>query len=73
MNCTDKRCPIDYKNHTCFRNTQGQLHKDDGAALIWPGGTQEWYLNGMRHREDGPAIIYPDGTQYWYLNNKRTS
>ena len=50
------------------RNSSGQLHREDGPAVIYPDGRQEWYRNGHLHRDNGPAAIYPDGTQYWYRN-----
>ena len=28
------------------RNSAGQLHRDDGPAMVYPDGTQEWYRNG---------------------------
>ena len=46
----------------------GNLHREDGPAVIWATGTQEWWLNGKRHREDGPAYIGANGTQKWFLN-----
>jgi hypothetical protein len=52
----------------CYLN--GNLHREDGPAVIWPDGRQFWYLNGKLHREDGPAIIRPDGSQEWWLNDK---
>jgi len=52
----------------CVRNSSGQLHRDDGPAIIWPDGRQHWYRDGLLHREDGPAIIYPEGGQHWYQN-----
>ena len=51
-----------------IRNNHGQLHRDDGPAVIYPNGKQEWYRNGARHRDNGPADIHHDGTQYWYRN-----
>jgi hypothetical protein len=39
--------------------------------LIFPDGTQIWYVNGQRHRTDGPAVIFPHGTQTWYVNGQR--
>lgn len=47
-NCTDKKCFIPDKNHICFRNAQGQLHRDDGPALEHNNGYQSWYLNDER-------------------------
>ena len=48
----------------------GELHRDDGPAVIYSSGVEEWYLNGKLHRLDGPAIIHPDGGEAWYLNGK---
>lgn len=43
----------------------GQLHREDGPALIEPDGTRVWFQNGKQHREDGPALIMPDGYSLW--------
>jgi hypothetical protein len=48
----------------------GKHHREDGPAIIYADGSQEWYLNGEHHRLDGPAIIWPSGTQEWYRNGK---
>lgn len=53
-----------------YRNEQGQVHRVDGPAITWPGGTQAWYLNDQLHRVDGPAIIRSNGRQSWYLYGK---
>ena len=53
---------------TWFLN--GQVHREDGPAVIWADGGQEWWLNGQRHREDGPAVIWADGGQEWWLNDQ---
>ena len=54
-----------------WSNEEGQMHRDDGPAMIWPDGTKLWYQNDKRHRTDGPAVIFPTGTKQWYLNGKR--
>jgi len=46
----------------------GNLHREDGPAVVWADGTQYWCLNGNLHREDDPAIVWADGTKSWYLN-----
>jgi len=48
----------------------GELHREDGPALIHANGLKEWYLNGKMHREDGPAMICANGTKQWWLNGK---
>ena len=51
-----------------WKNENGKLHREDGPAVIFPDGIQQWYINGNLHRGDDPAIICPDGRQYWYIN-----
>ena len=54
-----------------YRNSDDQLHREDGPAVELPEGTRFWYLNGKLHREDGPAVECPDGSREWYLDGKR--
>lgn len=42
-----------------YRNTNGDLHRDDGPAIILPHGHEEWFINGLRHRIGGPAVKIP--------------
>ena len=49
----------------------GQLHREDGPARIWPNGDQEWRLNGLLHRTDGPAVILDNGDQEWWVGAKQ--
>ena len=48
----------------------GELHREDGPAVIFASGTKSWYQNGKRHREGGPAIIKTDGSKSWYQNGE---
>ena len=50
-----------------------ELHREDGPAVEWPGGSEFWYMNGEKHREDGPAIKWYNGDKWWYLNDVRYS
>jgi len=54
-----------------WRNSQRQLHREDGPAIEYNNGDKYWQLNGFMHREDGPAIEYANGDKYWYLNGRR--
>ena len=54
-----------------IRNNHGQLHRDNGPAVVYPNGSSRWYLNGELHRDDGPAVVDPDGTRIWYQNGFR--
>jgi len=52
-----------------WRNARGQLHREDGPAIICVNGDKRWYMNDMRHRGDGPAIEHANGEiQWWYKN-----
>ena len=55
---------------TEWRNEAGDLHREDGPAVIYPHGRREWWRNGRRHRDDGPAIECCDGTKAWYRNGQ---
>ena len=48
-----------------WEDEYGDLHRDDGPALIEPDGTQRWFQRGKLHREDGPAVVMPNGAQAW--------
>lgn len=52
-------------------NDKGQLHNENGPAVMYSDGAQFWRVNGEAHRTDGPAVINPDGSQHWYINNKK--
>ena len=41
-----------------WRNKKGELHRDNGPAIIWYTGIKVWIQNGLKHREDGPAVVY---------------
>lgn len=49
----------------------GNLHREDGPAIIDSRGNQSWYQNGVLHRSDGPAIIKSNGYLAWYENGFR--
>ena len=43
-------------------NNAGQLHRDDGPAVVTSEGDQNWYQNGELHRNDGgPSYIEAGG------------
>jgi hypothetical protein len=51
-----------------YRN--GELHREDGPAIVFVDGSKEWWKNGQRHREDGPAVIRSDGIREWWRDGK---
>jgi hypothetical protein len=54
-----------------WKNKFGQLHREDGPAVICADGFIEYYWNERLHREDGPAIITPSGKYKYYLFGKQ--
>ena len=53
-----------------YRNSDDQLHREDGPAVERSDGSRLWFLDGKLHREDGPAVERPDGSCEWYLDGK---
>ena len=54
-----------------YFNNADELHRTDGPAVEWAGGTKSWYQNGQLHRTDGPAVERSDGTKEWAQNGQR--
>lgn len=53
-----------------YYNERGQLHRDNGPAVIAPHMGKFWFVNGMKHRVDGPAHEYDNGGYRWYFEEK---
>ena len=64
---------IDKDGTVRYKDSAGELHREDGPAIEHPNGSKSWWLHGKFHREDGPAIEYASGTKYWYLHGKRVN
>jgi hypothetical protein len=47
-----------------WRDDDGQLHREDGPALI-EREREIWFTHGTIHRLDGPAIIWANGDFEW--------
>ena len=62
------RVTVDRYGTHRYYNGAGQLHREDGPAIIFPYGAGIWYQNGLRHREDGPAVINHDGCKEWWID-----
>jgi hypothetical protein len=67
---TDDGYEVDITSHKVRIYRYESLHREDGPAVTYSCGTQQWCKNGLLHREDGPAIIYTNGTQMWYIKGK---
>ena len=64
------RIEVDECGSRRYYNALGQLHRDNGPAIVFSSGSREWYRNGLRHRTDGPAFVSPIGVKEWYLHGK---
>ena len=62
-------CRIGQFGETIYTNSDGQLHRVHGPAVVYPNGSEFWFQCGQHHRIDGPASIYADGLRRWYLNH----
>ena len=48
----------------------GQIHREDGPAIIARDGSREWFFRGRHHREGGPAVEHANGMQVWYRHGE---
>jgi hypothetical protein len=48
-----------------YRNAEGELHREDGPAVILASGSQIWYRHGKYHRDGGPAAEWYNGEKWW--------
>ena len=62
------RIEVDEYGNRRYYNSAGQLHCEEGPAIVYPYGRHEWYRNGLRHRDAGPAIEWPDGGKEWWID-----
>jgi hypothetical protein len=61
----------EYTNRVEYRDENGVLHREDGPALIYNNGEENWYKRGRLHRENGlPAIIKKEYKLYM-VNGRR--
>ena len=64
------RIDVDEGGTRWYLNNAGKIHRIDGTAIEWSGGTKYWMQNGILHRTDGPAIEGADGDKRWYQNGQ---
>ena len=65
------RIEVDEYGTQRYYNAAGQMHRDNGPAVLTTFETKIWMQNGLKHRTDGPAIVWFDGTKQWYQNGRR--
>ena len=60
-----------YLNSSCNAwYKDGFLHKEDGPAIKWNNGDEEWFIYGKLHQLECPAITRY-GTKQWFKNGRR--
>ena len=64
---------VDGDGDIWYYNEDGELHREDGPAVVYRDGTKFWYRNGELHKEDGPAVIWYDGSMEWWLDGEEYS
>jgi len=65
----DKRQVRDDKNALTFSDDL-ELHREDGPAVIYDDGGQEWWRHGQLHRDGEPAVTRSDGNMLWYVEGE---
>ena len=50
-----------------YYNAAGQLHRDEGPAVVRVDGTSLWYQSGVLHRTNGPATVRATGYSEWWI------
>jgi len=62
------RTEINEFGNRFYYDKMGRIHREDGPAVEFSGGSKEWWIDGRMHREDGPAYEGADGACAWKQN-----
>jgi len=62
---------VDHRGVKIWLNKKGEEHREDGPAIIYPNGKEEYWINGYLHRTDGPAIDGPWGYKAYYQDGEK--
>jgi len=54
-------------------NGRGQLHNENGPAVLYPSGHEFWYNNGQLHNDNGPAVRNPGINASIYYKHGKVS
>ena len=61
---------VDKDKNIRWYNDKEKLHRLDGPAVEWAGGSKAWYVEDKLHRLDGPAIEDAYGDKLWWVEDK---
>ena len=67
---------ITYNGTRKWTNKRGDLHSENGHAVLYSNGARYWYQNNRLHRIDGPAVEDEDwgsDGKAWYINGMQLS
>ena len=53
-----------------FYNTEEEVHRSDGPAVMVSDGFVSYFLHNLQHRSDGPSVIWPTGAKEWWAHGK---
>jgi hypothetical protein len=67
MNESESFMKINKFGDKIWTTNDGTLHRLDGPAVEYSGGSETWWMDGIKHRSDGPAIVFPSGHKEWHL------
>jgi hypothetical protein len=67
MNESESFMKINKFGNKIWTTNDGVLHRLDGPAVEYSGGSETWWMDGIKHRSDGPAIVFPSGHKEWHL------
>ena len=62
------RCEVNEYGIIRYYNSNDEVHRIGGPAVIYPSGSKYWIQNDKLHRLDGPATVYADGSNSWYID-----
>jgi hypothetical protein len=61
---------VELSDGTKFYYELGDLHRENGPAVIRADGSETWYIRNKKHRLGGPANICANGTLEWWFDNQ---
>lgn len=66
----DEPSVIDTNDGTKYWYKHGNLHRNNGPAVIYTDGAETWFQDGQLHRLDGPAETNNHGLEIWAVYGK---
>ena len=72
MKKQEYKAPGDEWENGCteWKDAKGDLHREEGPAVVGANGYKEYWIHGELHNEEGPAVVYPDGTVEYFIHGE---